>query len=140
LERCNSAVFWQTERYLGIFFTYPETDDFTGFSGHEYAKRSPNWAYFPLGPIPLYSQVHQNQGPAAHVRTGRVHQREVGVNVSLSVSHEYEQQRRTFREAVCEERAGAAAGAGATRQARGVILPAGHNVKQRSDVKRAGVQ
>jgi len=44
---------------------------------------------------------------------------------SLSVLHEYDQQRRTFREAVCEERAGAAAGAGATRQARGVILPTG---------------
>jgi len=43
-------------------------------------------------------------------------------NVSLSVRHEYDQQRRTFREAVCEERVGAAAGAGAPRQARGVIL------------------
>jgi len=54
-----------------------------------------------------------------------MHQREIGVNVSLSVSHEYDQQRRTFREAVCEERAGAAAGAGASRQAKGVILPTG---------------
>ena len=42
---------------------------------------------------------------------------------SLSVPHEYDQQRRTFREAVCEERAGAAAGAGAARQARGVLYP-----------------
>ncbi|MDO9034828.1 MAG: hypothetical protein Q7U51_06465 [Methanoregula sp.] len=40
---------------------------------------------------------------------------------SLSVLHEYDQQRRTFREAVCEERARAAAGAGAARQARGVL-------------------
>jgi len=40
---------------------------------------------------------------------------------SLSVPHEYDQQRRTFREAVCEERARAAAGAGAARQARGVL-------------------
>jgi hypothetical protein len=32
---------------------------------------------------------------------------------SLSVLHEYDQQRRTFREAVCEERARAAAGDGA---------------------------
>ncbi len=40
---------------------------------------------------------------------------------SLSVLHEYDQQRRTFREAVCEERARAAAGAGASRQARGVL-------------------
>jgi len=55
-----------------------------------------------------------SQAAAAHVRTGRVHQREVGVNVSLSVWHEYDQQRRTFREAVCEGRAGAAAGAGAS--------------------------
>jgi len=62
-----------------------------------------------------------SQAAAAHVRTGRVHQREVGVNVSLSVPLEYDQQRRTFREAVCEERAGAAAGAGAARQARGVL-------------------
>ncbi len=40
---------------------------------------------------------------------------------SLSVRHEYDQQRRTFRVAVCEERARAAAGAGAARQARGVL-------------------
>ena len=44
---------------------------------------------------------------------------------SLNVLREYDQQRRAFREAVCEERAGAAAGAGASRQARGVILPTG---------------
>ena len=65
------------------------------------------------------------QAAAARVRTGRVHQHEVGVNASLSVLHDNDQQRRTFREAVCEERAGAAAGAGASRQARGVILSAG---------------
>jgi len=41
---------------------------------------------------------------------------------SLSVTHLPDQQRRPFREAVCEERAGAAAGAGATRQARGVFV------------------
>jgi len=40
---------------------------------------------------------------------------------SLSVRHVPDQQRRTFREAVCEERARAAAGAGAARQARGVL-------------------
>ena len=62
-----------------------------------------------------------SQAAAAHVRTGQAHQREVGVNVSLSVPREYDQQRRTFREAVCEERARAAAGAGASRQARGVL-------------------
>jgi hypothetical protein len=44
-----------------------------------------------------------------------VHQREVVVNVSLSVRQGYDQQRRTFREAVCEERARAAAGDGAER-------------------------
>jgi len=54
------------------------------------------------------------------------------------VRHEYDQQRRTRCEAWCEERAGAAAGAGATRQARGVILPTGNSGKQRGDVKRAG--
>ena len=42
-------------------------------------------------------------------------------NESLSVIHVYDQQRRTFRGAVCEERAGAAAGAGASRRARGVL-------------------
>ena len=61
---------------------------------------------------------------------------------SLSVPHEYDQQRRTFREAVCEERAKAAAGAGASRQARGVLLlnrkPIGKN--KGGDVKRIGVQ
>jgi len=41
---------------------------------------------------------------------------------SLIVKHVPVQQRRSFREAVCEERAHAAAGAGAARQARGVIL------------------
>ena len=40
---------------------------------------------------------------------------------SLSVSHEYDQQRRTFRAAVCEERAGAADGDRATRRAVGVL-------------------
>ena len=40
---------------------------------------------------------------------------------SLSVSHEYDQQRRTFRAAVCEERAGAADGDRAKRQAVGVL-------------------
>jgi len=57
---------------------------------------------------------------------------------SLNVLREYDQQRRTRCGAWCEERAGAAAGAGATRQARGVILPTGHSGKQRGDVKRAG--
>jgi len=50
---------------------------------------------------------------------------------SLNVLREYDQQRRAFREAVCEERAGAAAGAGAARQARGVILPTGQPRKTR---------
>ncbi len=68
---------------------------------------------------------------------------------SLSVLHEYDQQRRTFREAVCEERAGAAAGSGATRQARGVILSTGQLRKSKGEsvsgaewrrAKRAGVQ
>jgi hypothetical protein len=40
--------------------------------------------------------------------------------------------------AVCEERALAAAGAGAARQARGVILSTGHSRKQRGDVSGAG--
>ena len=57
---------------------------------------------------------------------------------SLSVTHVPDQQRRTFREAVCEERAGAAAGAGASRQARGVILSTGYSEKQRGDVSGTG--
>jgi hypothetical protein len=60
---------------------------------------------------------------------------------SLSVLHEYDQQRRTFREAVCEERAGAAAGAGAPRQARGVILSTGQlREKQGRVCERSGTE
>ena len=48
-------------------------------------------------------------------------------------------QRRTFREAVCEERARTAAGDRAARRARGVILSTGqHRKSKRGDVKRAG--
>ena len=61
------------------------------------------------------------QAAAARVRAGRVHQLEVGVDASLSVLREYDQQRRTGCEAWCEERAGAAAGDRATRRARGVL-------------------
>jgi hypothetical protein len=32
LMRCKSAVFWQTERILGIFSTRNEMKQFTGFS------------------------------------------------------------------------------------------------------------
>jgi len=49
---------------------------------------------------------------------------------SLSVMHVLSTQRRTRCGAWCEERAGAAAGAGATRQAMGVILSTGHSGKQ----------
>jgi hypothetical protein len=31
--RCKSAVFWQTERLLGVFSTGTEKGGFTGFSG-----------------------------------------------------------------------------------------------------------
>ena len=48
-----------------------------------------------------------------------------GWTQSLSVLREYDQQRRTFRVAVCEECEGAAAGDGAERRARGVILSIG---------------
>jgi len=33
LERSKSAVFYQTERYPGLFFTRTEKEGFTGFSG-----------------------------------------------------------------------------------------------------------
>ena len=60
-------------------------------------------------------------------------------NESLSVMHICNQQRRTFREAVCEEWARAAAGAGVSRQARGVIVSRGQLRKSKGgDVKRAG--
>ena len=60
-----------------------------------------------------------------------------------------DQQRRTRCEAWCEERARAAAGAGASRQARGVILSTGQLQKSKGEsvsgaewrrAKRAGVQ
>jgi len=60
------------------------------------------------------------------------------VSESLSVTYLPDQQRWAFRETVCEERAEAAAGAGAARQARGVILPAGNSGKQRRDVSGTG--
>jgi len=50
------------------------------------------------------------------------------------------QQRRTRCEAWCEERARAAAGAGATRQARGVFVSTGNSGKQGGDVSGAGDQ
>ena len=60
---------------------------------------------------------------------------------SLSVSHEYDQQRRTFRAAVCEERAGTADGDRATRRAVGVILSTGQLRENKGgDVMRIGVQ
>ena len=31
-ERCKSALFWQTERFLGAFSTGTEKEGFTGFS------------------------------------------------------------------------------------------------------------
>ena len=70
-------------------------------------------------------KIRHQLAAAARVRAGRVHQREVGVDASLSVLREYDQQRRTFRVAVCEECEGAAAGDGAERRARGVILSIG---------------
>ena len=73
------------------------------------------------------------QTAAARVRAGGVHQREVGVDASLSVMHDYDQQRRIRCGAWCEERAGAAAGAGAARQARGVILSTGQLRKSKGE-------
>ena len=60
---------------------------------------------------------------------------------SLSVLHEYDQQRRTFREAVCEERARAAAGAGACDKPGASSYQQDNSGKSKGgDVKRAGVQ
>ena len=65
----------------------------------------------------------QTRGPTVRTSTSSTTASAAGsgANESLSVIHVYDQQRRTFRVAVCEERAGAAAGAGAARQARGVL-------------------
>jgi len=58
---------------------------------------------------------------------------------SLSVLHEYDQQRRTFREAVCEERARAAAGAGACDKPGAYCISTGQLRKSKGgDVKRVG--
>ena len=70
----------------------------------------------------LPSGALSQHGPALRMTDGRTLQREVGGHESLSVTHEPDQQRQTFRAAVCEERARAAAGARAARQARGVII------------------
>jgi len=60
---------------------------------------------------------------------------------SLSVSHEYDQQRRTFRAAVCEERARAADGDRAKRQAVGVLhLNAATPGKQGRVCERSGME
>jgi hypothetical protein len=88
------------------------------------------------GPAARGSAASGREGNEPHQR--RVRAPDACASESLSVHHVPDQQRRAFREAVCEERAGTAAGAGASRQARGVILPTGQSGKQRGDVKRAG--
>jgi hypothetical protein len=91
------------------------------------------------GPGPSGPSEHRDRGAKVRSRISGESEPPVRrASESLSVLHEYDQQRRTFREAVCEERAGAAAGAGATRQARGVILPTGNSGKQRGDVSGTG--
>jgi hypothetical protein len=77
---------------------------------------------------------------AAHVRTGRVHQREVEMDVSLSVIHASDQQRRTRCEAWCEERARAADGDRAARRAMGVIVSTIHREKQGRVCERSGME
>jgi hypothetical protein len=44
LERCKSAVFYQTGRYFGVFSTRTETDGFAGFSGTGRGARRGNGA------------------------------------------------------------------------------------------------
>ena len=62
-------------------------------------------------------------------------------NESLSVLRQYDQQRRTRCEAWCEEWAGTAAGAGASRRARGVILSTGQlREKQGRVCERSGME
>jgi len=67
------------------------------------------------------------------VRTGRVHQREVEMDVSPSVRHESDQQRRTRCEAWCEERARAADGDRAARRARGASSSQQYTAKSKGE-------
>ena len=39
LERCKSALFWQTEPYMGVFSTRTEKADFTGFFGIDSVRK-----------------------------------------------------------------------------------------------------
>jgi hypothetical protein len=59
--RCKSAVFCQTERLFGIFFTRTENKDFTGFSGIDkfIQKRKGAWngLFFPQNTDSLISGV-----------------------------------------------------------------------------------
>jgi hypothetical protein len=60
------------------------------------------------------------------------------MNELWSIRYRYDQQRGTFRVAVCEERAGTAAGAGAKATSQGRHhLPGTPREGQRGDVKRA---
>ena len=84
------------------------------------------------GPGPSGPSEHRDRGAKVRSRISGESEPPVRrASESLNVLHKYDQQRRAFREAVCEERAGAAAGAGAARQARGVILPTGQPRKTR---------
>ncbi len=94
------------------------------------------------GPGPNGPSEHRDRGAKVTRRiSGESEPRVRRASESLSVTLVPDQQRRAFREAVCEERAGAAAGAGASRQARGVILPTGQlREKQGRVCERSGTE
>ena len=83
------------------------------------------------GPWPSGPSEHRDRGAKVRSRISGESEPPVRrATESLSVMHLLSTQRRTRCGAWCEERAGAAAGAGAARQARGVILPTEQSGKQ----------
>ena len=82
------------------------------------------------GPGPSGPSEHRDRGAKVRSRISGESEPPVRrASESLSVIHLLSTQRRTRCGAWYEERAGAAAGAGATRQARGVIVPAINQIK-----------
>ena len=74
------------------------------------------------GPGPSGPSEHRDRGAKVRSRISGDSEPPVRrASESLSVTHVPDQQRRTFRAAVCEERAGAADGDRATRRAVGVL-------------------
>jgi hypothetical protein len=61
--RCNSAVFWQTERLYGVFSTRTETEGFTGFSDIVRYNQKGKEAQFGLILLNMSTPLGHLQGP-----------------------------------------------------------------------------